>query len=172
MSTDQFQQPEPLQIDNKVLPVMREAITMVQMVFYKQLVDDIRARQTVPEKDAQRLAGAVVNNLFGTEPADATVTAYGAENRELVEQELRGIAERLNTLCPFLTDALRMQAICDNQEGVHSISSLLMAKALGILQEERALPMPSTFMLSVRTLAGEYGLVKQMKAAPEPEQPV
>lgn len=171
MSTEQKQQTEPLQIDNKVLPVMREAITMVQMVLYKQLMADMCTRQEISDRDQQRLAGAVVNNLFGTQPADAAVSSYGAENRELVEEELRSIAERLGTLCPFLTDALRMQAICDNQEGIHSIPSLLMAKALGILQEERALPMPSTFMLSVRTLAAQHGLVKQMKAAPAPEPP-
>ena len=72
-------------------------------------------------------------------------------------------------LYEVITDALRMKTICDNQEGIHSIGSLLMAKALGILQEERDLPMPSTFMLQVRTLASAHGLVESMSAPPPSE---
>jgi len=64
-----------------------------------------------------------------------------------------------------------MKTSCANQEGVHSIPSLLMAKALGILQEERPLPLPSTFMLQVRTLAASHGLIEPMQAAPPPEEP-
>lgn len=158
------------QLDNKVVPVMREAITMIQMVLFKQLQEDIDSRTSdLAENEQRRLAGAVVNNLFGTEPADAEITAFASKNRARVEEELRNIAERFPKLCPFLTDALRMKAICDNQEGIHSIPSLLMAKALGILQEDRALPMPSTFMISVRTLAAQDGLVKPFQAAPPPE---
>ncbi len=158
------------EISNKIMPVMREAITMVQMILYKKLAEDIGGRRSGLDSDQQRyLAGSVVNNLFGTEPLDEMVAVYARENREVVEEELRTINERFTLLCPYLTDALRMKTICDNQEGTHSIPSLLMAKALGILQEDRALPMPSTFMISVRTLATENGLVEAFKAAPPPE---
>ncbi len=161
---------EPPEIDSKIMPVMREAIAIVQMVLYKQLQNSISTRyEESSTEEQQRLAGAVVNNLFGTEPLDKEVVEFAKENRELVEKELHTIAELLQPLCPYLTDALRMKAICDNQEGTHSIPSLLMAKALGILQEERALPMPSTFMLSVRTLAQVNGLVEPIKVAPPEE---
>ena len=43
--------------------------------------------------------------------------------------------------------------------------SLLMARALGLLDEARELPLPSTFMLQVRTLAVAHGLIEPM--APE-----
>ena len=46
-----------------------------------------------------------------------------------LEQELRELKERINDLIPLVTDALRMQTICDNHEGVHSIPCLLMARA-------------------------------------------
>jgi hypothetical protein len=113
----------------------------------------------------------VINNLFGTQPLDATVVAFATNNRELVERELRELAMRVPTLLPLLTDALRMKTICDNQEGIHSIPSLLMAKALGILQEDRQLPLPSTFMLQVRTLAAQHGLIETMLAVPSSEEP-
>ncbi|WP_051305583.1 hypothetical protein [Desulfogranum mediterraneum] len=159
------------EISSKILPVMREAIIMVQMVLFQRLQADIAGRYPEWSPERQRtLAGAVVNNLFGSEPTDPEVTLFGREHRQLVEEELRGLAVRLESLCPYLTDALRMKTICDNQEGFHSIPSLLMAQALGILHQDRALPMPSTFMLSVRSLAAESGLVKQFKAAPPPEE--
>ncbi|MCW5209238.1 hypothetical protein VU10_03410, partial [Desulfobulbus sp. US1] len=49
-----------------------------------------------------------------------------------------------------------------------SIPCLLLAKELGLLNEERELPLPSTFMLSVRKLGAESGLVKPMTSAPPP----
>ena len=170
MNNQSPESPENPQIDNKVVPAMREAITMIQMVLFKLIQEDIDSRtQDLTENDQRRLAGAVVNNLFGTEPADAGISNFASENRELVEEELRNISERFPKLCPFLTDALRMKAICDNQEGIHSIPSLLMAKALGILLEDRAFPMPSTFMISIRTLAAQHGLVEPLQAAPPAE---
>ncbi len=151
-------------VSSKLIPVIREAVTTVQMVAYKILVADIAGRRLeLAETDRRQLAGAVINNLFGSEPSDPEVRAFQRGNRELVEEELHLLATSLKTLSPSLTDALRMQTICDNQEGLHSIPSLLMAKTLGVLQEERALPMPSTFMLSVRSLAVHHGLVEPMQ---------
>ena len=153
-------------VDNRLLPVMRDAVTTVQMILFQVLRQSLRERQ--PEQDETlhtRLAGAVINNLFGTGPVDEAVSAFAAANRELVEAELRGLADHCGGLRPMLTDALRMQAICDNQEGIHSMPSLLMARALGLLEEARELPLPSTFMLQVRTLAVAHGLIEPM--APE-----
>lgn len=157
-------------VDNKVIPVMREAVVMVQMVLFKVLRQSVHDRFVdLGDADHARLAGAVINNLFGNQPADESVAAFAAANREWVEQELRGLPDTCQTLLPLLTDGLRMKTICDNQEGIHSIPSLLMARALGILQEDRPLPMPSTFMLQVRALAAEHGLIEPMAAAPSPE---
>ncbi len=160
---------EKLVVDNKVIPVMREAVTTVQMVLFKVLRQNVHDRY-VDQTEAfhTQLTGAVINNLFGTQPLDAAINAFGAGNRELVERELRELKDSVRPLVPIITDALRMKTICDNQEGIHSIPSLLMAKALGLLQEERALPLPSTFMLQVRTLAATHGLIEPMEAAPLP----
>jgi hypothetical protein len=157
--------------DSKLIPVMREAILTVQMVLYRVLKENLAGRfaDWSPEEQG-RLAGAVVNNLFGTEAVDPEIAVFARNHRDLVSDELGGVSEHCKELIPFLTDALRMQAICDNQEGIHSLGSLLMAKELGILREDRALPLPSTFMLSVRNLAGVHGIIEPQKAAPPPEE--
>ncbi len=166
---DEQQEPP---FDSKLIPVMREAVLTVQMVLYKSLKESMAKRfADWTENEQARLAGAVVNNLFGSEAVDPEVTAFAQDHRELVEEELRGLADSCGGLLPFLTDALRMQTICDNQEGTHSVGSLLMAQALGILKEDRPLPLPSTFMLSVRNLAAVHGLIEQVQAAPPPEDP-
>lgn len=158
------------QFDSKVVPVMREAIVMVQMILYQRLKDDVQKRyQDWSDQEKQWLAGAVVNNLFGTEAADRDVNIFARKQRQLIEQELWELKGRVDDLIPHLTDALRMQTICDNHEGIHSLPCLLMAKELGLLEEERVLPMPSTFMIAVRKLGAEYGLVEALQATPEPE---
>ena len=147
-------------MDNRVLPMMRDAITTVQMVLFQALRQSLRERQAeLDETLHTRLAGAVINNLFGTRPVDEAVSAFAAANRELVEAELRGLADHCAGLRPILTDALRMHTICDEPEGINSAGSLLMARALGLLDEDRPLPLPSSFMLAVRNLAVAEGLV-------------
>jgi hypothetical protein len=159
-------------VDNKVIPVMREAVTTVQMVLFRVLRQSIQNRYVDQiEPYHTHLAGAVINNLFGTQPVHEAVGVFAGANRELVERELRELSRQCPQLIPVLTDALRMKTICDNQEGIHSIPSLLMAKALGILQEDRPLPMPSTFMLQVRQLAAANGLIEPMPAVAPPSEP-
>ena len=155
--------------DAKIIPVMREAIATVQMILFQRLKDNISQRYSDhSEENNIRLAGAVVNNLYGSDALDPQVNLFARNHRELIEEELRELSLRLVELIPHITDSLRMQTLCDNHEGIHSIPCLLLAKELGLLDEERELPMPSTFMLSVRKLGAESGLVKPMTSAPPP----
>jgi len=158
------------EFDSKIVPIMREAIVMVQMVLYLRLKEDVQKRfQDWSDQKRKWLSGAVINNLFGTEAAEPEVNAFARNNRELIEQELRELQHRVKDLIPLVTDSLRMQTICDNHEGIHSIPCLLMARELGLLEEKRVLPMPSTFMIAVRKLGAEHGLVETMEMEP-PEQ--
>ena len=158
-------------LDAKIIPVMREAITTVQMVLFQRLKESISKRYSdYAEEDKIRLAGAVVNNLYGSEAADPQVNLFARNHRELIEEELRGLSNQVAELIPHITDSLRMQTLCDNHEGVHSIPCLLLAKELGILDEERELPLPSTFMLSVRKLGATSGLVKPIQSTPPPTE--
>ncbi len=154
------------EFDAKIIPVMREAIVMVQMILYQRLKDDVQKRyQDWSDQEKIWLTGAVVNNLFGTEAADPEVNDFARKHRELIEQELRELKDRVKDLVSHLTDAMRMQTICDNHEGIHSLPCLLMAKELGLLDAERVLPMPSTFMIAVRKLGAEYGMVEAMDSS-------
>ncbi|NOQ47427.1 MAG: hypothetical protein GQ559_12320 [Desulfobulbaceae bacterium] len=156
--------------DSRTIPVMREAVVMMQMILFRHLKETFSGRyQSWGEQERTRLAGTVVNNLFGVQAEDPEIAIFSGKHRDIVEDELKALADHATDLLPFLTDALRMQTICDNQEGIHSLGSLLIARTLGILQEERELPLPSTFMLAVRTLAAQHGLVEPIKAAPPPE---
>ncbi len=167
---DQQEQEAPF--DSKLIPIMREAVLTVQMVLYRTLKENMATRFVDwPQEKQGLLAGAVVNNLFGTEALDPGVTDLAREHRELVEEELHGLSGNCENLVPFLTDALRMKIICDNQEGIHSLGCLLMARELGILREDRALPLPSTFMLSVRNLAAAHGIIEKPEVASPPEDP-
>ena len=166
-------------LDAKIIPVMREAVATVQMVLFQHLKESISRRYSedsdCSEEDKIRLAGAVVNNLYGTEALDPQVNHFARNHRELIEEELRGLRTRVPELIPHITDSLRMQTLCDNHEGIHSIPCLLLARELGLLEEDRELPLPSTFMLSVRKLGAATGLVKPLptnppQAVPKTEQ--
>jgi len=160
------------QVDNRVIPVMREAVALVQMVLFRELKDTLAAKYTdLAEEEFRRFIGCLVNDVFGTPAQDPESAAFARRHRDAVEEELRTLAVRVPDILPHLTDALRMQTICDKEEGLNTLPTLLRAKALGILQEDRPLPMPSNFMISVRGLGARYGLLESLVgASPASEQ--
>lgn len=100
-------------VDSKIIPVMREAVTTVQMILFQRLKASISRRYPDRrEEDRVRLAGAVVNNLYGSETADPQVTCFARRHRELIEEELRGLGKQVPELIPHITDSLRMQTLC------------------------------------------------------------
>ena len=143
---------------------MREAVATVQLVLFGELKDKLAGQYSdrSPE-DFTRLVGCLVNDLFGTPTQDDKSSDFAKSHFDEIEKELWRLKEYVPDLLPFLTDALRMQTLCDNEEGQNSLPTLLRAQALGILQEERTTPMPSTFMLAVRQLGSKYGLIESMK---------
>ncbi len=152
-------------IDSRILPVMREAVTLVQMIFFGELKKDLENRHNeLSGQEKKWLTGSVVNSLFGTVNNDPQLSAFAGKHRETIEDELRSIKDKFPELLPHLTDALRMQTLCDETDGVNSVPTLLMARELGVLQEEKSLPMPSTFMIGVRKLGVKFGVVSQLNA--------
>jgi len=155
-------------LDNKVIPIMRDAVALVQLVLFGELKKSIDPKyQDWQIQEKKWLAGAVVNNLFGVRVSDVKLDEFSRKNREIIEEELRGIKEGCPDLLSYLTDALRMQTLCDEQDGINSLSNLLLARALGILVEDRPIPMPSTFMIFVRQLGARYGLLETLNSSPE-----
>ena len=152
-------------LDNRVIPVMREAVATVQMILFGELKNKLAAQYNDWEPgEYTRLVGCIVNDIFGTPAQDSESMQFAGKHLETVEDELRGLANNVPDLLPHLTDALRMQTLCDHEEGINSIPALLRARALKVLQEERPIPLPSTFIISVRQLGAQYGLIEPMKA--------
>lgn len=152
-----------LPFDSKLIPVLREAIVMVQMVLFRRLKEQISQKhQNLQAQEQNWLAGAVVSNLYGSSVARESLE-FTRQHREVIEQELRLLHTHTQYLMPYLTDSLRMQAFCDQYEGKTSLPCLVLAQELGLLLADRALPLPSTFMSSVRELGAAQGLVEIMQ---------
>ena len=144
---------------SELIVVLREGVSVVQMVLFKEL--RILFAEQYQNKDiTQRsmLAGAIINKLFGMENPEEKFQEFNTKNRGVIEQELLSLAEQLPQLQTIITDALRVQTLCDTQEGEDATHVLQQAEELGILIKDRELPLPSTFMTLIRMLGEKHSL--------------
>ena len=139
--------------DSRLIPILREGIAIIQMVFFKNLKEGIAKKYSDLEPTEQiMLTGAITNEIFDSHNRDAKFLQFRQKHRGTIEQELLAIPEELSELIGPLADALRVQVLCDEQEGVDSSHILIQADKLKLLPADREMPLPSTFMESVRTL--------------------
>jgi hypothetical protein len=145
---------------SQLLTILQEGVGLVQMILFKEL------RVLLGKKHAGRdivylsmLAGAITNELFGSQNPEEKFQTFRQENGALIEQELLGLAQDLPDLRSNITDALRIQTLCDNQGGHDSSANLTRADELGILIKDREIPLPSTFMTIIRMLGEQHGLI-------------
>ncbi|HKJ63947.1 MAG TPA: hypothetical protein VJ969_00985, partial [Desulfopila sp.] len=103
---------------SQLVPVLQEGIRVIQMILFKEL------RRLYQEKygdkettERSMLAGAVINALFGVENPEEKFQRFNRDNTAIIEQELFGFAAQFPNLLPYMTDALRVQALCDHQQG-------------------------------------------------------
>lgn len=159
---------------SQLIRALQEGVGIVQMVFYKEVRTRLMAKK--PELDKEHLvmlAGSIVNEVFGTQNPAEKYARFRHENWGDIEQELLYIKEESAALCPLLTDALRIQTLCDHQEGCDSSATLVHAKQLDFLQEERDIPLPSTFMVAVRELGKMHNLLlPPMQITPEQDDSI
>ena len=144
---------------SELIVVLREGVSVVQMVLFKEL--RILFAEQYQNKDiTQRsmLAGAIINKLFGMENPEEKFQEFNTNNHGVIEQELLSLAEQLPQLQTIITDALRVQTLCDTQEGEDATHVLQQAEELGILIKDRELPLPSTFMTLIRMLGEKHSL--------------
>ena len=157
-----------------IIPALREGVGIVQMVLFKEVKTKLTRNQ--PSQDPtflSMLAGSITNEVVATRNPAEKFVLFRKENRAEIEQELLGLAAEMLQLCAKITDALRIQTICDHQEGKDSTAVLVRAKELGILIEEREVPLPSTFMSTVRLLGEEHNLiVPPVQITPEQDQSI
>jgi hypothetical protein len=145
---------------SRLIAVLREGISVVQMALFKELKELLSSRY--PEQDQitrSMLAGSITNEIFGTPNPEPKFVAFHHEHRAVIEQELLGLAANLPHLRRYITDALRIQALCDNQEGIGPDNTLLMAEKFGILVKDRTIPLPSSFMTLARDLGEQHQLI-------------
>lgn len=132
----------------------------MQMVLYKEVRTYLmRKRPDLEKMHLTMLAGAITNEVFGTQNPEKKFVRFSQENRGTIEQELLNLKQEQAPLRELLTDALRIQTLCDHQEGGDSSATLLRAKELDFLMEEREIPLPSSFMSAVRQLGEQHNLL-------------
>ena len=145
---------------SQLLAVLRDAVSVVQMILFKEIRTILAEKK--PDLDSgnlSMLAGSVTNEVFGTQNPEGKFASFRAENWAEIEQVLLSMKNEMPQLCENITDALRIQTLCDHQEGIDSSPTLVRAKDFGILVEERDVPLPSSFMSLVRGLGEQHNLV-------------
>lgn len=143
-----------------LIGVLREGVALVQMVFFKEtrtLIEN--SRQDMDPKSRAMLAGAVTNELFGTPNPEPVFQQFREQHQADIEQILLGLADDLPMLRSYITDALRVQTLCDSQEGKEDATVLTAADKCGILIKDRDVPLPSVFMTLTRGLGQKYQLI-------------
>jgi len=146
--------------ESRLVPVLRQGVAVVQMVFFKRLKEYLGEKY--PGQEAMfinNLAGAVVNDIFGTPNEEKPFLLFAEENGAPIEKTLKDIPLKLVDMMVPLTDALRVQVLCDHQEGIDSFPILARANELKILLVPREIPMPSNFITLVRALGNKHDIL-------------
>jgi hypothetical protein len=146
--------------DSRLLPILREGVAVIQMIFFKQVKETVS--KTYADLDPQSqtmLSGAITNEVFGSQNMEEKFLSFRNKHQGLIEQELIDIKDKIPQIIPALSDALRIQVLCDNQEGKDSTHLLKQAHSFGLLPVDRDVPMPSAFMETVRSLGAVYKLI-------------
>ena len=157
---------------SRLIDSLREGVAVVQMIFFKQLRIQLAERHsTFDQKQLSMLAGSIINEVFGTPNSEPHFMAFRKEQWSVIEQELLRLEDLVPQLISPLTDAIRVQTLCDSQEGVDSSDVLLRGKQYSYLVEEREIPLPSTFMTQIRLLGEQHNLlIPPVQITPEQDQ--
>lgn len=160
---------EQTQKNSQLITALREAVSIVQMVLFKEVRNNLESKTYDMDKvQLSMLAGAITNEVFGTQNPEEKFTLFRKDNWGVIEQELLSLRTDLPFLCKHITDALRTQVLCDNQEGDDSSETLIQAQSFGFLIEDRDIPLPSTFMTIIRELGKQHSLIiPPMQISPE-----
>jgi hypothetical protein len=151
-------------LESRLSPILREGIEVIKMIFFKRV--KIHLLEKYPEREMQfvnRLTGAVTNKLFGTPNEEEPFYSFAREQAGVIEQELKNVAGELEEMRIPLTDALRIQFLCDSLDGIDSSPVLAYARDIGVLIEERDVPLPDQFMNLVRRLGESFRVLQQIK---------
>lgn len=152
-----------VKIDREFIPSLREGVDIIRMIFFKKMREFLVEKY--PDQDKLfygRIAGAVLNELFGTLNPDEKMRQFAQENEAVIHAELLDVGANFADFRIPLTDALRIHFLCDFQEELDDAAAAVLARAkdLGVLLEERDVPLPKGFMELVYRIGKAYGLVQ------------
>lgn len=148
------------EIASNLIPVMREGIEVVKMLCFSQLSASLVARHTHQDKKyCSMLTAAVINKIFGTHNSQEPFASFEVENRNIIETEIKDFAVNFAELLIPLTDALRMQFLCDQMDSHGDDQALKFALQNGLLLEERDLPLPHNFIELIRRIGKAIGVI-------------
>lgn len=153
-------------IKRELIPSLREGVDIVRMIFFKQMKEYLSEKyQNEDNSYPGMLAGAIMNELFGTLNPVEKFSIFAEANNETIQQELNIVDEQFPELRILLTDALRIHFLCNHQEGIvdNNEEILKKAKDYGILMEERDVPLPKGFMELVYRIGVSYGVLSPQK---------
>ena len=148
------------ELESKLIPIMREGVEVIKMIFFKQLKEYLLANS--PDGEGAycgRLTGSVINTLFGTENPAEPFASFVEANRDRIAIELKNIPVVFEEMRIPLSDSLRVQFLCDSMEGIDSSAILVRADELGILFHDRPVPLPKNFLELVRRLGKSHNLL-------------
>ncbi len=149
-----------MEFESKLVPIMREGVDIIKMELFRQLKARLSTKYNSRKTSyIGKLSGAVINELFATTNGEKSFAKFAKENRVQIKEEIKNIATGLEELRIPLTDALRVQVICDYQEGIDSSSILVRAQEFGILIVEQEIPLPKDFLNMVRKLGKSLSLL-------------
>jgi len=149
-----------MEFESKLIPILREGVAIIKVVFYKKLKDYLV--KEYPDRDEiyiNKLSGAIINELFGTPNIEEKFALFAEENKRHIDHELMNICIEFDDMLIPLTDALRVQFLCDHQDGIESAFIMSRAQELNILLVDREVPLPSNFMKMVRELGYEFNIL-------------
>ena len=149
-----------MDFESKVIPILREGVEVVKMISFKKLKEALAKKH--PDQEAAflaKIAGALINTIFGAPAYEEPFAVFARSHANLIAHEQAKVGAMLEELRIPLTDALRIQSLCDHQEGRDSTATLQQAQELGILLAERDLPLPHSFIELVRRLGAAFGLL-------------
>jgi len=153
-----------MEYENQLLPILREGVDVVKMILFKRLREHLSKKCPGCEHAyINKLSGAIINDLFGGPSPDRVFVEFAEENKSRIDEELRNIPTEFEKLRIPLTDALRVQFLCDHQEGIDSSAVLRRANELGILISDREVPLPAKFVSLVRKLGSANELLREAR---------
>jgi hypothetical protein len=147
-------------VEQKLIPTLREGVEIIKMIFFKKLKEYLSRKY--PDSDQVyigKLSGAILNDLFGNPNPEEAFASFARTNKDRIETELGNISSEMEEMRIPLTDALRIQFLCDHQEGMDSTGVLTRAREHGVLLIDRDIPMPAKFMDLVRRLGGAFDII-------------